>query len=378
MRTTSLLAGLAFLCGCGASHYSYPLYTPASPPFGKVLPVRAAIPYPEEGMSAPNRDADIEPIVTASCPQSTYISPRLEVSRGLLDELRATGAFRVLDWAPESTDNYDLIVRLKLVSGGKPYASKKCPLLMGPFVWDVVVTDQRGGELDRRRLTQAKIKVFAGSPVVEYRKDERALLEKMVPPILVAAQWVAARSDLESARAVNFVDKRDPELKGLRAEIASAGNPALEKKYLLKLAAVESSRAVEEKTTEEHQKLNDEAWTAVQERAGKELREVGEQAQKAIAQSFQMLLGGIAGAGMIPGVMPSALRQAASLAQGTFAQSVSTPSGAQSFLGGVPSVLLPGKASRFLTDAQFGLELVQSLSGAGQQPPANPPGPSAK
>jgi hypothetical protein len=99
-RPTPILAALILLFGCGAAHYSYPLYTPKSLPYGKVFPLRVAIPYPEEGTTAPNRDADIEPIVTSRCPQATYISPRLEISRGLLEELRATEAFRVIHWAP--------------------------------------------------------------------------------------------------------------------------------------------------------------------------------------------------------------------------------------------------------------------------------------
>ena len=57
MRSNYLLAGVFLLGGCmSAKHFESPFYVPSSQAYGKLLPLRVAIAYPEEGIGAPNRD----------------------------------------------------------------------------------------------------------------------------------------------------------------------------------------------------------------------------------------------------------------------------------------------------------------------------------
>lgn len=372
MRLNYLLAGVFLLGGCmGAKRFESPSYVPSSQAYGKLLPLRVAIAYPEEGIGAPNRDEDIGPVWNSSCAQGhTYISPRLDISRGLLDELRAAGAFKVLHWAPESLDDYDLIVRLKIVSAGKRFESDICPMILGPTQWELVVTDQRGNELERRKLTMAKVHLLARSVVARYRKDQQKFLGEAVRPILAAAESVAGGADdIDGARSIAYVDKRDPELKRMREQLAqeSRQEPRLAHDYLLRLGALESARIIEGKTTEAHQRLNDEAWAKIQEQSRRELKEYGENVNRMLAEQFALLLDGIVNAGLkagsIRGLMPPELQRAAALAHGDLARRVETPSGAQDMIGALSEKLLPGKSARLVNDAAFGIELAQSLKG---------------
>lgn len=375
MRRYTLLIGLSLLAGCGAAHYAYPPYEPKAQPYGGVLPLRVAIEYPEEGRSAPERDEDLEPIVTSRCAElPTYISPRLEISRGFLDELRATRAFQVLHWAPESLDDYDMVVRMKLVSGGKLFKSDTCPAMLGPSQWDLVVTDQRGRELERRALTLAKTKLFARSPAAEFRKDEQAFLAGAVKAVLIAAERLApGAADLEADRRLYSFEKRDPGLMALRERVAASNgaDPLLEREYLLRVGTLESARVVEEKIIGAHQALNDKAWTDIQEQSRVQLRELGENVNRMLAEKLNILLDGIVGASSIlPGLMPAELQRAAALARGDIATLVGTPDGAQKLLGPVPKNLLPGKTARLLSDVAFAAELAKTLEGPLRDPHA--------
>ncbi|MFA6091967.1 MAG: hypothetical protein WCU88_05025 [Elusimicrobiota bacterium] len=362
-----LLAGLSLLTGCNAAHFEYPLYKPGAKAHGKALPIRVAIAYPEEGRSAPNRDADIEPIVSSQCGElPTYISPRLEISRGLLEELRASGAFEAVHWAPESSDGYDLVAAMKLLDGGKRFESDRCPAMLGPWSWELVVADQSGRELERLRLTMPKTKLFSWSPVEKFRKDEQVFMAKAAAPILAAAERLAAGTpDIAAARSIACVDKRDPGLKALRERIAAApgADPGLEREYLLRLGAVESARLLEEKTIEAHQALDDRAWSDIQEQLGRQLKDLGDSVRRTLAQSFSLLFDGISGMQSLGALRSPLLESAAAAARGDMARLVSSPGGAQTLLGSIPKDLLPGKLKRLSEDAAFGVELSNKLQG---------------
>ena len=368
MKRIPFLFALSLLAGCGAAHYAYPPYETKAQPYGKVLSLRLAIAYPEEGRGFPARDEDLEPIVTSRCAElPTYISPRLEISRGLLEELRATRAFRVLHWAPESSDDYDLVVRMKLVSGGKLFKSDTCPAMLGPSKWDLVVTDQRGRELERRSLTLAKTKLLARSPAAEFRKDEQAFLAEAVKLVLAAADsMAAAAANLESERRLHVFYTRDPALRLLREKVSAAhgADPLLEREYLLRIGALESARVVEEKTIIAHQALNDKAWADIQDQFRVELRELGENVSRMLAEKLSILLDGIAGAsGLLPGVAPVELRRAAALARGGMAARVQTPDRARTLKGALPRDLMPGNSLRIPIDAEFAAELARIIRG---------------
>jgi hypothetical protein len=369
MRSTILtLCAIAFVCsGClRPENFESPDYVASSQPSSKTYPLRVAVAYPDEGLSAPNRDEDIQPIISASCAQGhTYISPRLDISRGLIDELRATKAFEAAHWAPESLDDYDLVVRLKIVDGGERFKSDTCPMLLGPFKWELVVADQKGAELHRSVLTQAKVDLYARGVVQQYRKDEKVFLAQALQPILEAADKMAAAApDARAARILAYVDKRAPELQAVREKLASGEDPALERSYLQQLAALESARIVEEKAIESHQALDDKAWIDLQEQSRQELKAYGENVRQMIRDNFLMLFSDIANAGVQVGMAhgkPEALLKARTDARGDLAKRFEAPDGVQGLLGALPKGLLPGKSKQLIADTAFGVDLANKL-----------------
>ena len=68
MRTFRLPA-IALLTGITAcfQNVQVPHYAPKAARYGKALPVRVAVLYPEEALSAPKRDQDVEPTNRAKC-----------------------------------------------------------------------------------------------------------------------------------------------------------------------------------------------------------------------------------------------------------------------------------------------------------------------
>jgi len=124
LKYVFFFVSLALLAGCGAEHYEYPLYQPRSQVYGKMLPLRVAIPYPEEGLSAPDRDEDLEGVIKSSCHETpTYISQRLEISRGLLDvQLALRGELKQLgeDVSRMLAQNLDMLATVGRAAGVRP------------------------------------------------------------------------------------------------------------------------------------------------------------------------------------------------------------------------------------------------------------------
>jgi hypothetical protein len=359
-------------CGIGAAHYSYPLYTPQSKQYSQKWPLRVAVAYPEEGRKAPNRDVDLEPIITSRCKETpTYISPRLDISRGLLEELRATGTFQTVHWAPQTFDDYDLIIRMKLLDGGKRFESERCPALLGPWLWELVVTDQTGKELDRRTLTQGEINIMSSSPVANYREHEASFLLEAIKPVMSSAKKLMREyPDIEGRRTQIFIDRRAPELESLRMRLASSSQRVLEmgQKYLTKLASVEAIRQAEEAATEAHQKFNDKAWSDIQAQAGKELKALGEEVRQEITDSFTMLFSGLTDVSSLQGSSPQELLRSIASAKMETAQRVEAPSGLRSLLSSLPQGFLPKGAERVLADVNRTSEIVQSVQKTLQVP----------
>jgi hypothetical protein len=359
-------------CGIGASHFSYPLYTPQSHQYPQKWPLRVAIAFPEEGRKAPNRDVDLEPIITSRCKETpTYISPRLEISRGLLEELHATGAFQTVHWAPQSFDDYDLIIRMKLLDGGKRFESERCPALLGPWLWELVVTDQTGRALDHRTLSQGEVDIMSSSPVANYRKHESSFLLEAIKPVMSSAkQLMREYPNIEARRTLIFMERRAPELKSLRMGLVSSSKQSLDtgQIYLTKLASVEAIRQAEEAATEAHQKLDDKAWSEIQAQAGKELKALGEEVQQVIADSFNMLFSGLTDVSSLQKSSPQELLRAMENAKMETAQRVEAPNGLQSLLSSLPQDFLPKGAVQVLSDVNRAGEIVQSVQKTLQVP----------
>lgn len=359
---------LALLAGCGARHYEYPLYQPLSQAYSKVLPLRVAIPYPEEGLSAPDRDQDLEAVVNANCRETpTYISQRLEISRGLLDELRATRAFTTLHWAPESLDDYDLIVKLKILSGGKRFSSSTCPALLGPYRWELSLLDQRGLVLLKREFVLAKVKLYAGSPAAEFRKDEAVFLGEITGVILNTAEKLSRKvPDMADARAVAYMEKRGPELKKLGER--AAGDNQLGRAYLMRVSLLEAGRLGEDRTTEALQPVYDQAWQDVQLALRGELKQLGEDVSRMLAQNLNMLVT----VGRAAGVRPPKIIETIAGARGEVASSITEPDGARKLVDGISKSLLPGGLRKLAAESGVNEELAERLRTALQGGSAAP------
>lgn len=360
-----LLTSLTLLAGC-AGHYDYPLYQARSRAYGKTLPLRVAIPYPDEALAAPDRDADLEAFIAANCGQApTYISPRLEISRGLLDELRATRAFEALHWSPDSLDDYDLVAKLKILSGGKRFESDACPALLGPFRWELALYDQRGAPLLRREFTLAAVKIYARSPAAEFRKDEAVFLGEMTGAILGAAEELARKvPDTGDARAVAYMEKRAPELRKLGA--GAAADKQLGRAYLMRVGLLEAGRLAEARSAEALQPVYDQAWLDVQLAVRGELKQLGENANRVLVESLTQL-GGVARAA---GIRPPKVLTAITGARAEAARSVAGPDGARKLVDGISKKLLPGDLRKLAAEAGVNEELAARLRAALQGEPA--------
>jgi len=359
-----ILFGALTVVGCSPTYYSYPLYKPQSRPAPQTWPLRVAIAYPEEGRSAPNRDVDLEPIITTQCHETpTYISPRLEISRGLYEELQASGAFQTVHWAPKSLDDYDLIVRTTLLDAGPRKGGERCPAFLGPWTWDLVVTDQKSRELERQTLRHGAVKLWSSSPVKSFRKAEGKFILEAVKPIMRSAETlVREKSDIQDKRTESYLVRRAPELVSMRERIASARKASeLEQKYLTKLAAVQATREAEEAVTIEHQKMNEKAWADIQAQAGKELQTLGEEVRQIIANSFLMLFSGLSTASALQNAPPSDLQRTMESVTAKTAQRVEAPGGLQALLNNIPRDLLPGKTEQILSDVTKANEIVRGI-----------------
>jgi hypothetical protein len=380
------------LGGCGAAHYEYPAYAPLARPTGATLPLRVAVAYPDEGRSPPTRDEDLEPIWTANCTQTpTWISPRLEISRCLLDELRASRAFATVHWAPERLADYDLVVRLKILSAGEVGFSSNCPTVLGPSEWELVVADHTGRELGRARATLARLNIYAIALVATHRKKQQAFLGELVPVVLAAAGRVARDPGTSpEARLLAAFDRLDPELKDLRARLAATGmspedRDQLERGYLMRIALLESLRRVEEQRAEALQQQKDQAWLDVQEQTRRELKQLGEQVSAMTQEALGLLVEGVAGAAR-PGRLagrartPAALQRANAAARQELLRLVDAPDGVDQLLA--PAALRgrgrqAGGSGGPLADAAFRRELTRRLRALGdvENPSADPAGP---
>jgi hypothetical protein len=388
-----ICAGAAVFWGCAAA-FEYPPYTPISRPTGRTMPLRVAIAYPDEGRSAPDRDEDLEPIITTQCVQApTYISPRLEISRCLLDELRATQAFRVVDWVPESPVNYDVVVHLLLCSSGERSESEKCPMALGPWEWEITVTAQDGVELGRQRLTLEKFSLYSVSVYTDFRKKQQVFLAGAVTLVLAAADRVArGEADIEAYRMVTYDDAHDPDLKGIRARLLAATldpseRQALEWDYLLRAAMLESLRVVEDQRIAAVQPQKDRAWAEMQQRYRMELEQVGVDTRAALQNSLSGALNGalngVAAASnnsilTAVATMPG-LQGAAGGSNDAVAKLVDAPGGMDTLLA--PAVRLQGRESgaslQLPSDPEFRARLLQRLQILGRipDPTGDPSGP---
>lgn len=359
IKAILVLTSLTLLAGC-AGHYEYPLYQARSQVYGKILPLRVAIPYPGEGLSAPDRDADLEPIITGSCRETTtYISPRLEVSRGLLDELRATRAFTAVHWAPESLDDYDLVAKLRILSGGKRFESETCPALLGPFRWELSLFDQRGAQLLRREFELAAVKIYSGSPAAEFRKDEAVFLGEITGVILNAAEGLAGKvPEMADARAVAYMEKKAPDLK--RLGDGAGANEQLGRAYLMRVSLLEAGRLAEDRSAAALQPVYDQAWQDVQLALRGELKQLGEDVNRMLTENLTTL----ASVGRSFGVKPPKILNALTEAQAETARSVAGPDGARKLVDGISRKLLPGDLRKLAAEAGVNEELAAKLRAA--------------
>ena len=391
-----LCAGVVVFAGC--VNFEYPLYTPISQPTGRTLPLRVAIAYPDEGRSAPNRDEDVEPIITTQCVAfPLYISPRLEISRCLLDELRATQAFQVVDWVPELSANYDVIVHMRILSSGErnPRAAKECPRTGGPYQWEIVVTTQQGVELGRQRLTQAMESRYSSSAFSDIRKNQQVLLTEAVTLVLAAADRVArGAADIEGQRMLNYDDAHDPDLKGIRARLSALtlGPPerqALERDYLMRVAMLESLRVVEDQRIAALQPLKDRAWAEVQQKYRMKLQQLEIKVNATLQDSLQNNLGsmlsvaGVSKNSMLTAVTKiSGMQGAAGGAGAEMAKLVAAPGGMEKLLA--PAVRAQGRESgarlQLPPDPDFRAQLSHRLQILGRvpDPTGDPDGPWMK
>jgi hypothetical protein len=359
-KYVSFLILLALLAGCGAAHYEYPPYQPRSQAYGKTLPLRVAIPYPEEGLSAPDRDEDLEAVINASCRElPTYISQRLEISRGLLDELRATRAFAAVHWSPESLDDYDLIVKLKILSGGKRFDSSTCPALLGPYRWELSLLDQRGSLLRKQEFELAKVRLYSSSPAAEFRKDEAVFLGEITGVILNAAEELSRKvPDMADARAVVYMEQREPELKRLGER--GTTDKQLGRAYLIRVSLLEAERLGEDRSTEALQPVYDQVWQDVQFALRGELKQLGEDVSRMLAQNLNMLVT----VGRAVGVRPPRVLEVLTGARSEAARSVAGPDGARKLVDGISKRLLPGDLRKLAAESGVNEELAGRLRSA--------------
>lgn len=352
-----LLISLALLTGCGAAHYEYPPYQPLTQAYGRALPLRVAIPYPEEGLAAPDRDEDLETVINSSCHElPTYISQRLEISRALLDELRASRAFAAVHWSPESLDDYDLVVKLKILSGGKRFVSSTCPALLGPYRWELTLLDQRGTLLHRQEFELAGVKLYSVSPAAEFRKDEAVFLGGITGAVLNTAEELSRKvPDMADARAVSYMEKRDPGLKkqGERA----AADKQLGRDYLMRVGLLEAGRLGEDRGTEALQPVYDQAWLDVQLALRGELKQLGEDVSRRLTQNLEMLVT----LGRAAGVRPPRILEVLTGARGETARSVTGPDGARKLVDGISKRLLPGDLRKLAAESGVNEELAGRL-----------------
>ena len=368
LKKVPFFISLALLASCGARHYEYPLYQPHSQVYGKMMPLRVAIPYPDEGLSAPDRDADLEAVIKSSCRETpTYISQRLEISRGLLDEMRATRAFAAVHWSPESLDDYDLILKLKILSGGKRFDSSTCPALLGPYRWELSLLDQRGSLLRKQEFELAKVKLYSSSPAAEFRKDEAIFLGEITGVILNTAEELSRQvPDISDARAVVYMEKRDPELKKLGER--AAADKQLGRSYLMRISMLEAGRLGETRTTEALQPVYDQAWLDVQLALRGELKQLGEDTSRMLAQNLNMLVT----IGHAVGIRPPRVMEVLTGARSEVARSIEEPDGARKLVDGISKRLLPGDLRKLAAESGVNEELAGRLRTALQGDSASP------
>ncbi len=351
-----ILLNLFLLAGC-VGHYEYPLYQVRSQAYGRTLPLRVAIPYPEEGLRAPDRDQDLEPLINANCHElPTYISQRLEISRGLLEELRATRAFTTVQWSPESLDDYDLVVKLKILSGGKRYSSETCPALLGPYRWELSLADQRGALLLRKEFELAEVKLYSASPAAEFRKNEGVFLGEITGLILKAAEELALKApDIANARAVIYMEKKAPELKKLGED--AAADRQLGRSYLVRVSLLEAGRLAEARSTEALQPVYDQAWLDVQLALRGELKQLGEDVNIMLTENLATLVS----VGRVVGVRPPRIMNVLAEVRGETARSIDGPDGARKLVDGISKKLMPGDLRKLAAEAGVNEELAARL-----------------
>ncbi len=359
-----------FILGCGSAHYEYPPYQPGSLACAKTFPLRVAIPYPEEGLVSPNRDEDLEPIINSRCHATpTYISQRLEISRGLLDELRSTRAFQAVHWVPESLDDYDLVVRMKLLSGGKRFESETCPALLGPYTWELSLFDQRGNLLLRREMVLAAVKIYSRRPVAEFRKDEAVFLMKITGLILEISERITGNnSDIAGARALTYMEKKDPELKKLRDQaVSAAGNKKLGNAYIVRVSRLEAKRLTENRTTEALQLIYDQVWLDIQEEFRRELQALGESVNRMLLENLDLLTSGIDMYHHIGRIRPARIVDAVSKVRNEMTRSVTAPDGTRALVDKIPESILPGKFRKLAMEAGINEQLSREVRKAIQE-----------
>lgn len=343
-----------------AGHMSYPLYEPQARPYGAVLPLRAAIPYPEEALQAPNRDQDLEPLINSQCAElPTYISPRLEAGRGLLAELRATGAFSALHWTPPALDDYDLVIKLKILSAGERFESPTCPGMLGPFRWELKLEDQRGAELFRREYELAKVRIYSSSPVANFRKDQAVFFGAMTADILGVAAELARRSpEIADERAVVYAEKKSPGIKAMADR--AAADSRLGRDYLARVVLLEAGRQAEERSAEALQPLYDKAWLDVQLALREDLKRLGEKVKADLLESVSSLVS----VGRAMGIKPPKVLAVLTESRAETARQAAQPDAARKLVDGISKKLLPHDLRRVAAEAGVNEELSAKLRAA--------------
>lgn len=340
-----------------AGHMDYPLYEPQSRPFGAVLPLRAAIPYPDEVLQAPNRDQDLEPLINSQCAElPTYVSPRLEAGRGLLSELRATGAFSALHWTPPTLDDYDLVIKLKILSAGERFEDPNCPSMLGPYRWELTLLDQRGAELFKREYELAKVRIYSSGPVANFRRAQAAFFGAMTADILRVAAETARRSPgIADERAVAYAEKKSPGL-GALADRAAA-DKRLGRDYLARVVLLEAGRQAEERSAEALQPLYDKAWLDLQLALRADLKQLGEKVKADLLESVSTL----ASMGRSAGVKPPKVLAVLTETRTETARQAAQPDAARKLVDGLSKKLLPHDLRRIAAEAGVSEELAAKL-----------------
>jgi hypothetical protein len=136
---------------------------------------------------------------------------------------------------------------------------------------------------------------------------------------------------------------------------------------------LEASRLAEARSAEALQPVYDQAWLDLQLAVRGELKRLGEDANRVLAESLTAL----GGAARQAGVKPPKVLGALASARAETARSVGDPDGAVELFGGLSGKLLPGNLRVLAGEPGVKAELAAGLRAALQGEPASLPAPAA-